>query len=286
LTLGLSLGVAGPASAADVATRLPVYTKAPPVAPTWTGFYVGVNAGEAWTDPASVSESDNIADGGSIFGIPIGPNFFDPNAFSLSSQDFVGGVHAGFNYQFAPTWVAGIEGDFEYAHLGQTGSAGPLTIGSSIPFIGGFPFPGSSYSATATVKDPWSIRGRLGYAQPTWMVYGTGGVAGARVDFSTNAFVPATFLNPDLTAPASISTTRTGWVAGAGVEFRPFGNPWILGFEYLYYKFDGTTHLDAAFNPPFAFIFTTCSPGVACIHSSLGDLDMQSVRARISYKFN
>ena len=34
-------------------------------------------------------------------------------SFTMSPEGFAGGGQAGYNYQFAPNWVAGIEGDFQ-----------------------------------------------------------------------------------------------------------------------------------------------------------------------------
>ena len=72
---------AGPALAADMParpyTKAPAYT-APAVVYNWTGFYIGGHVGGAFA-------GDN----------------------SLVSNDarFMGGVQAGFDYQFAPNWV-------------------------------------------------------------------------------------------------------------------------------------------------------------------------------------
>ena len=47
----LALGAAGPAVAADMSVRAPVYKAAPPAVVTaynWTGCYVGAQAGYAW----------------------------------------------------------------------------------------------------------------------------------------------------------------------------------------------------------------------------------------------
>jgi outer membrane immunogenic protein len=56
--------IAGPAFAADMATRAPVYTKAPPPVPiyNWTGFYIGGNAG--WIGSAN----NGISNSGTDFG--------------------------------------------------------------------------------------------------------------------------------------------------------------------------------------------------------------------------
>src|SRR5689334_2213601 len=96
-TLGL---IGGSAFAADLPTR-----KGPPVAPvyvppafTWTGFYVGLNAGGAWVNN---NHDDNF--GFPFVGaVPVGGTFipFATSGGSSNRVGFIGGVQAGYNYQF------------------------------------------------------------------------------------------------------------------------------------------------------------------------------------------
>lgn len=87
------------AAAADMPAR--TYTKAPVVSPAfnWTGFYVGVHAGYGW------GNSKSVATNGTLPFFPAG---------SVTSNDLDGwlaGGQLGYNYQFSPNWLIGIEGD-------------------------------------------------------------------------------------------------------------------------------------------------------------------------------
>ena len=103
-TVGLiALGIAAPASAADLAAR--PYTKAPPpvVAPIydWTGFYIGANGG--W------GQSRNCWD------------FVDVTGFAFASgcRERSGGLvggQIGYRWQ-ANQWVFGIEAQGDWADL-------------------------------------------------------------------------------------------------------------------------------------------------------------------------
>ncbi|MBJ6124744.1 outer membrane protein [Microvirga splendida] len=92
-------GFAGAASAADLPMRAappaPIIAAAPIF--TWTGFYVGVNAGYGWSnnDFDVVDLADENDDGG-----------------------FVGGAQVGYNYQIG-SFVVGLEGDIQYADFGS-----------------------------------------------------------------------------------------------------------------------------------------------------------------------
>ncbi|MCD6069852.1 MAG: hypothetical protein K0S42_368 [Microvirga sp.] len=91
------LGLATGAVAADLPSRrapAPIIAAAPLF--TWTGFYVGVNAGYGWSndDFDAVDLADEDDDGG-----------------------FVGGAQVGYNYQIG-SFVVGLEGDIQYADFG------------------------------------------------------------------------------------------------------------------------------------------------------------------------
>jgi outer membrane immunogenic protein len=94
------VAVCSPALAADLSGRRnapPVYKSvAAPPAFTWTGFYLGLNAGTAWGDFTK------------------GGKFIDPK------MGFTGGLTAGYNQQFGQ-FVAGLEGDYNYSGLGGKG---------------------------------------------------------------------------------------------------------------------------------------------------------------------
>jgi outer membrane immunogenic protein len=143
----LIIAAASPTFAADLARPAPYAPYAPPAAVyapvfSWTGFYVGGNAGWGWTK----------GDGDIAFGGPSG-------SFSGDGNGFLGGAQIGYNWQ-AGNWVYGLEADFQ-------GSAGKGDVHGS---AGGVTFSGDS-------KNPWfaTARGRIGYAFGRSMIYGTGG---------------------------------------------------------------------------------------------------------------
>src|SRR5450631_1090800 len=99
----VALGATVPALAADLGAR--TYTKAPAYAApiyNWTGFYIGGHVGGAFS-------SDNIFNG-----LVTGNN---------NNGRFLGGLQAGADYQFAPNWVAGIEGQYSWLGSNNNGVA-------------------------------------------------------------------------------------------------------------------------------------------------------------------
>lgn len=95
-----------PAAAADLPSRSGApYYAAPPIF-TWTGAYIGGNAGLNF---------------GTFSGT--GNTFFGNNFGGLY------GITAGYNYQSGPL-VAGIEGDLDFGSVNGLGSAGPGVNGS------------------------------------------------------------------------------------------------------------------------------------------------------------
>jgi Ribbon-helix-helix domain len=93
---------------------------APAPLPSWTGLYIGVHAGAVWQNLSSGSIND-----------PNGFNASGPRTGG-SALGGVGGLQAGYNWQFAPAWVAGVEGDISWTSLAdQRGglALGPISKG-------------------------------------------------------------------------------------------------------------------------------------------------------------
>jgi outer membrane immunogenic protein len=200
--LFVALSMSGFAQAADLP---PAFKAAPPPAPifSWTGFYVGVHVGAGWT----TTEWRSI----DFIGVPP----FNMGTGSVSG--FLGGAQVGINYQ-VDVMVFGVEADFSWADLsGQTCSAvaGAVTCNSK-----------ADRFATLTA--------RFGIAATDHaLLYIKGGGAWLR-DTDT-----ITTLGP--LAENSVSTNRSGWTAGGGVEYALPRN-WSAKLEYDFMEF-GTHRL-------------------------------------------
>jgi outer membrane immunogenic protein len=199
-TLGL-LGTS--ASAADMAVK--ASPPAPVAAPwSWTGFYVGVNAGGSIGRNTTNNNTQNIS-------IPAGENL--PESFTVSPAGFAGGGQIGYNWQFSPNWLFGVEGDVQGLDQKET-----TTTGSS--------------ELVTTQQQDWFVtaRARFGYTNGDWLWYVTGGGAWGNIK-QTCAFLAAPG-GPTL-GSVSNSTTNSGWTVGGGVETHLWGN-WTAKAEYLY----------------------------------------------------
>ena len=191
----------GAASAADLGTR-PVYkapVEPPPPVATWTGFYIGLNAGGGW----GVGSSEF-----SIAGVQFA-------SVDNHLQGAIGGGQIGFNWQNG-IGVIGLEADFQAANV-----EGSLTA----PCIAGAC---ALTTATYSQSMPWfgTVRGRLGVASPAGSIYITGGYAYARLE--TDAFAAA----GPVSATFSRDETRHGWTAGGGIEVMLSRN-WTAKVEYF-----------------------------------------------------
>jgi outer membrane immunogenic protein len=163
------------ALAADL-PRSPPPWKVVPVSP-WTGFYVGAHVG-------GVSSSESI-------------DFFG----STDPSGVLGGLQGGYNYQFSPNWLVGIESELSWTNA--SGTASGLQ---------------SSHNWYDTFD------ARLGYILPWsgWMVYGKAGAAWMNVDYSTVGY--------------SANQTRDGWNVGVGVEYL-IAPRWTVKAEYSFLDF-------------------------------------------------
>lgn len=133
------------AAAADISYKDAPYEA--PLAPIWSGFYVGGHAGGLWNDGGDAAKFwkwkwENESQW----------KDYEYAKFSEDDDDatFIGGIHVGYNWQSGAR-VFGIEAD--------------ASFGDGVDYLA-------------------SLRGRLGYAMDNFLIYATAGVAFAGFDDS------------------------------------------------------------------------------------------------------
>ena len=262
---GLTVG----ASAADLPSRrAPAPYVAVPVF-TWTGFYVGVNAGYGFSgDEATRSLFvANIVGLNAPLGAPISGGVFGNN--NRNRDGFVGGGQVGYNYQVGSI-VFGVEGDIQYTDFGRgrnNSTSGAFGTFAPNPFLvaaptgvglgtqGNVAFFNNSTLGANRSDYFGTVRGRLGVAFDRLLVYGTGGVAFRDVGNNNNGagfgvanglalagsgyYVNgiATFLGSFVNPSVQRKQDDVGYAVGGGVEYA--FTPNLTGkIEGLYVNFD------------------------------------------------
>jgi outer membrane immunogenic protein len=220
---------AGPAVAADLPVKAPVKAPPPPLVPifTWTGFYVGGHIGGVAEHASGTSD---FLDTGSPAPFNANPQ---PNSFS--NTRVLGGAQGGYNWQFSPWAVLGVEADWSFTDTGYSFCRQTDIRSSTTPCFDngqGFEFIQS--------ETKWFIttRARLGFlAAPTLLIYGTGGVAFGDVEtnLTQSCLVNGCGFTSTAISLLSLRTDdiKTGWAAGAGVEWMLAPN-WTLRGEWLH----------------------------------------------------
>ena len=224
-----AVGISVSAFAADMPMKAPAYVPAPMLS-SWSGFYVGLNAGYSWGH----SSIDYAQGAGLIFGVP---PYINGGAFSTSVDpgSFIGGGQLGLNYQ-SGIWVFGAEADIAWRDRTDTATfaLNPVVVG-----VGG----GDTLLLSDEQKWVGTVRGRLGVSpggMSNWLFYVTGGLAygGFEHSVTQNCNVGCGQVRV-----ITDSTTKAGWTVGGGVEVA-LNHNWSVGAEYLYMDF-GTDTLTA-----------------------------------------
>jgi len=186
---------------------------------SWTGGYVGINAGYA--GGKFKTQFTDFNQDITINRSATRPDQLDGN-WDDNANGFVGGVQAGYNWQFENGFLVGAEADFQGSTVKSkiSGSDGDGIV--------------SIYSDIKTKLDWWgTVRARVGYT-PTerFLVYGTGGLAYGKVKTSYR-FGVAFDGEEDFATGFSTSKTKAGWTIGGGAEYA-ITNNWTFKSEYLY----------------------------------------------------
>jgi outer membrane immunogenic protein len=236
--------VTGAALAADMAVKAPPRAPAP-IPFSWTGCYIGGNAGAAWTQ---IDDSVTTAP-------PVHIVTVDSTQRDTS---FTGGGQLGCNWQFNPSWVIGLEGDINYIHASSSQHNNILARSGE-----------DSVRATS-LRWLSTIRGRFGYAWGPSLLYATGGLALGDVKSSFALTEGASTI-----FAGSGSATRAGWTVGVGYEYA-FNDRLSAKLEYLHFDL-GTLHYSV---PRVDASAACCTPWAASANVT-GDI----VRLGVNYKF-
>jgi len=211
----IALGMAAPASAADLAAR--PYTKAPPPVAAaiydWSGFYIGGNGGGGWSHTCW----DLIGAAGiAPLAAPLAEGCHNASGATAGGQ-------IGYRWQTG-TWVFGLEGQGNWANF----------RGSNVNSLAGTVFAAGLTDQTRI--DAFGLMtGQIGWAWNNVLGYVKGGAAVVADRYRT--FSAAGVLVD------SANDTRWGGAVGAGIEIG-FSQNWSVGFEYDH-LFLGTHNVNA-----------------------------------------
>lgn len=230
-----------PVFAADIVYEEPPVPVSVIAAPTWTGFYVGIQGGAAFDtqDPDVFGVSSSFGSDTPIF-VSVDPaiatkssvnDFFTSNSATDSGTSFIGGAHVGYDYQinqFVLGVLVDINGlDVSKTQTARTDDSGTFTSERSLDFL-----------ATARV--------RAGYAfTPSILAYATGGLAYGKVDYSFDTDSPLVLGTPrvnSIAGPLQVFEDEDdfGYSVGGGLDVM-VTQKISLGAEYLYTNLGGSS---------------------------------------------
>jgi outer membrane immunogenic protein len=199
----------------------PVYPPIAEVPTNWTGPYINAGVGYGlWTaDESSINPVTGVCT------ICVTQR--------QGGKGWLGRIGAGYDWQFAPTWVVGVFGDFDWSSAKGTLQDHAL-------------FQAQAISGDIKQRSAWALGPRFGWViSPGTLAYANGG-------FASTQFSDTTMFNISPVTPTGTSTqsfTTNGWFVGGGVEiaFNLFGllpKGFFMRSEYRYASYENKTLSD------------------------------------------
>jgi opacity protein-like surface antigen len=228
----------------------------------WSGWYVGVHAGQGSGDATARASL-----GGAWAGETPDLQNYVANAWSTNfdPSDSTYGLYGGVLHQFANGFVLGGELDHSQLHFEESRATGLVATPT-------FPALSYDFGNRIDVESKLSLRARFGYASGRHLFYLTGGVAQVEADAVATVESNGNYLKRGVA-----SETLDATEIGAGYEFD-FGNQWSLRAEYIRTDADDFSY-DTVYQAGSSFV----TP--AYIETFRQSLEFDSFRIGLSYRF-
>jgi outer membrane immunogenic protein len=261
---------------------------APPPAPApvynWTGWYVGLNAGASFGNAKTDFNTAQVAL--VVAHVPSSiPGFAGSDR--TYPDGFMGGGQIGYNWQYSPVIVVGLEADFQGADEKASGTPFlPPLVSTNVT---------RSTHLDYQTKIDWfgTARARIGYVWGNGQVmsYVTGGLAYGRVALQGTSTVAETannngFVDFSITNAFGHSQVNTGGVVGYGtdgvIDFWGARN-WTWKIEGLYMDLghlDNTSVTSGVFAA--SSVVNSITGGQVATHTHFTD---GILRGGLNYKF-
>jgi outer membrane immunogenic protein len=210
----------------------------------WTGFYIGGQGTYRWAGA-------DVNWGVDVPGLGTGK--------SLSSDDWMGGVHGGVQQQFG-LWVLGVDLSGDWGDSGDT-----RNLSFAFDSITG------NGHVSAGIDEIFTATGRLGYVWSNVMLYAKGGYALADLSAKGEGSVTGLPGVCDPNCSFSRDKSRSGWTVGGGFEWM-FAQNVSLGLDYSFIDIGSET---IRFDTGFDEIAVRVDPD-----------NIQTLSARLTFHFN
>jgi outer membrane immunogenic protein len=249
----------------------------------WSGFYVGVHAGYGFGDvehSRSLCEEDACEDRGDLDDdfIDLGSDDFDDfevgGSQSGDLNGYLGGVQAGANFVMGNGFLLGAEASFSLAAISSklNSNEDDWDIGDG----------DGDENFDLVMEDKLENVGmaevKLGYALDKFAFYIKGGMALGELTSDLN-MVGESPDDEDFTLENSVSSWRTGWTVGAGMDVMVANNTSVgLSYNYIDYGSEHEASVGAA-------VDSDNEDGLAGIVEQDIELQQHMVKANLNYHF-
>ena len=187
----------------------------------WDGAYIGLQGNYSWSDGDSFYSSETDIGPAPDYDFTFAEGLADLNgSLDDKSSGAMGGLRIGYDANFDENIVVGVVADMSFGNV----------TGKNDDDFGNFRDGSTEDYVETESSQSGTLRGRLGWATQSTLIYATGGWAWGQFDVTSRDYTgPANTDYTEISDKANLS----GLVLGAGVELQLADN-YSISAEYLH----------------------------------------------------